>query len=60
MRAEVVHDGTTHSGKVSQWNGQARSLCGRTFAPGKFKETWFRGGVSCRDCKDAKKAGKKI
>lgn len=58
MRAEVIYDGTTHSGDVSLWNGRAHSLCGKSFEPGKFKERWFRGSVSCRDCKDAKKAGK--
>ncbi len=60
MRTDVVHDGTTHSCKVSWWNGWARSLCGETFPPGKFREKLFRGDVTCPDCKDVEKAGKKL
>ncbi len=55
MRIEIVHDGTTHGADVSLWNGRARSLCGHTFAAGKFEEKWLRGSVTCRDCREARK-----
>lgn len=60
MSIEVVHAGLTHRTTVSLWDGQARSLCGKTFTAGTFRENWFNGGVTCRDCKDAHKAGKTL
>ncbi|MGW1676121.1 hypothetical protein [Saccharopolyspora sp. NPDC002376] len=57
---EVVHEGIRHRGKVSLWNGHAHSLCGKTFADKTFKEPLIFSGLTCDDCKSAKKAGKKF
>ena len=58
MRIDVVHAGLTHRSRVSGWNGKAYSLCEQIFEPDAFRENWVQGGLTCRDCKDAAKAGK--
>ncbi|CAM02138.1 hypothetical protein A8924_3252 [Saccharopolyspora erythraea NRRL 2338] len=59
MRTELVHEGTIHSGRVSLWDGRASSLCGKKFGPGTFREPFIFGGVTCGDCKTAKKIGQR-
>ncbi|MDA3627638.1 hypothetical protein OU415_19520 [Saccharopolyspora sp. WRP15-2] len=53
--------GERHDCKRSNWDRRAFSLCGKTFAANTIqKELLVYGGVTCKDCKAAKKAGKTL
>ncbi|MER5389030.1 hypothetical protein [Saccharopolyspora sp. NPDC002686] len=57
---EFMHEHVMHKGKRSSWDGRGFSLCGKTFAASTIWEPFFYGGVTCEDCKAAKKAGKTL
>ena len=55
-----MHEGITHSARVSLWDRHADVLCGKTLAAGTYREKFLYGSLTCADCKSAKKAGKKL
>ncbi|GAB2685886.1 hypothetical protein GCM10027271_55730 [Saccharopolyspora gloriosae] len=60
MKSAILHDGITHGADVSWLNGQAISLCGKSFGENTFTEKLFHGSVNCPDCKHAKRIGKRL
>ncbi|MEU6129351.1 hypothetical protein ABZ805_09280 [Saccharopolyspora sp. NPDC047091] len=60
MATDIIHDGIRHCGKVSPWNSDATSLCGKFFLHATYEDTFFSGMPTCPECKAAKRGGKKL
>ena len=59
---EIKHrdTGIRHHGKDYWWDGRAVSLCEKSFPHKTYKEPLVYSGVTCAECKDAKRQGKRI